>query len=173
MARVSNYSARPLIERRRDFKTHSDNFRGETHKPGDYVFTGRLSGKHSETLSQADYIVFSYATPIAWHLPDGWVVPPVTYSVSTARHQSIARAAARGEWSAHHQHPGWVLGLTRAQSEALDRLREGRKLWPISGRGGDRGDYSRRTLQAVVDKGLARWVTRDGVMPYIESTEGE
>lgn len=41
-----------------------------------------------------DYVVFSYSTPIAWHTPDGWVVPPVRYSVTTSRHQGQARLGA-------------------------------------------------------------------------------
>jgi hypothetical protein len=43
------------------------------------------------------YVVFSYQTPIGWVRTDGgkWRIPPVTYSVSTARHQNIVKLAAR------------------------------------------------------------------------------
>ena len=45
--------------------------------------------------SDVDYVVFSYSTPIAWHTPDGWVVPPVRYSVTTSKHQGQARWGAQ------------------------------------------------------------------------------
>lgn len=55
--------------------------------------TGALS-KHPAWLSRyyadanaIDYVIYSYHTPIAWHTPDGWVIPPVKYSISTTRHQ--------------------------------------------------------------------------------------
>ncbi|GAA4100962.1 hypothetical protein [Actinomadura miaoliensis] len=39
------------------------------------------------------YTVRSYATPIAWVRADGrMVVPPVTYSPTTTRHQNLCRA---------------------------------------------------------------------------------
>jgi len=34
------------------------------------------------------YIVYSYATPIAWYTErHGWVIPPVKYSPTTSKHQ--------------------------------------------------------------------------------------
>ena len=42
-----------------------------------------------------DYVVFSYNTPIAWHLrsTDAWLVPTVKYSATTSTHQSVVRQA--------------------------------------------------------------------------------
>lgn len=40
-----------------------------------------------------DYVVLSYATPIAWHTPTGWTVPDVRYSVTTSKHQGRIRTA--------------------------------------------------------------------------------
>lgn len=38
------------------------------------------------------YVVWSYATPIAWHTDEtGWVVPETTYSRTTNDHQRIVR----------------------------------------------------------------------------------
>lgn len=37
---------------------------------------------------EIDYVVYSYATPIAWHVTGQWVVPPVKYSSSTSHHQT-------------------------------------------------------------------------------------
>lgn len=40
------------------------------------------------------YVVYSYATPIAWWSPaGGWTVPDVRYSVTTGRHQGYVRTA--------------------------------------------------------------------------------
>ena len=45
---------------------------------------------------QITYVVFSYATPIAWHRKDtGWTVPSQKYSATTSRHQSIVQMAVR------------------------------------------------------------------------------
>lgn len=43
---------------------------------------------------QALYVVWSYGTPIAWAAPgEPLTVPAVRYSVTTSRHQGIARRA--------------------------------------------------------------------------------
>lgn len=53
---------------------------------------------------QVDYIVWSYGTPVAWHVADPeadmangyggfWEVPDVRYSVTTSKHQDKIRAA--------------------------------------------------------------------------------
>lgn len=49
---------------------------------------------------QPDYAVYSYGTPIAWHVPDDgddggerWVVPKVRYSPTTSHHQNLVRTA--------------------------------------------------------------------------------
>lgn len=55
---------------------------------------GRLPREWWEDVSRADYIVWSYDTPIAWRIPgEGWVVPDVSYSVTTSCHQGKIRAA--------------------------------------------------------------------------------
>ena len=50
---------------------------------------GRLPRNWAETFygDAPDYVVYSYATPIAWHGARGWTVPPVKYSLTTTRHQ--------------------------------------------------------------------------------------
>lgn len=62
---------------------------------------GRLDREHHSSVKRADYVVYSYSTPIGWHIPasdsDGgtayWVVPDDTYSVTTNRHQGLVRVA--------------------------------------------------------------------------------
>lgn len=43
------------------------------------------------------YVVFSFQTPIAWCISnetDKWVIPDVTYSVTTSAHQSLVMVEA-------------------------------------------------------------------------------
>ena len=76
---------------------------------------GHLNEKWYDSVRSADYIVWSYGTPIAWHVPctcngmgfianrwvftgecgckSGWVVPDDKYSVTTTKHQSKIVAA--------------------------------------------------------------------------------
>ena len=67
--------------------------------------TGYLPKEFNQSVrahrSQIDYTVYSYDTPIAWHLAvpgtDGmWVVPSVRYSNATSLHQSRVREALLG-----------------------------------------------------------------------------
>ena len=44
-------------------------------------------------LLGSDYIVYSYATPIAWFKNGEWQLPNHKYSVTTSKHQSIVRKA--------------------------------------------------------------------------------
>lgn len=85
----------------RDFKT------GAMHGESDdgYGFgsgTGRLPEDWRQVFKEdsPDYVVYSYATPIAWHVPDDgddggarWVIPDVKYSPTTTRHQNLVRTA--------------------------------------------------------------------------------
>ena len=62
--------------------------RGEVIQAGRWVFSGRLSPIYRESVKLADYVVYSYDTPIAWHRADGfWHMPDVKYSVTTSKHQ--------------------------------------------------------------------------------------
>lgn len=58
---------------------------------------GRLSANGRRQLYAAantlDYVVYSYATPIAWHTPEGWVIPLQQLSITTGRHQRLVRGA--------------------------------------------------------------------------------
>jgi hypothetical protein len=54
---------------------------------------GRLPADWRCTLQArehvVDYVVYSYATPIAWHDREaGWVAPDERYSTTSSRHQS-------------------------------------------------------------------------------------
>lgn len=83
------------ITNRRPFMAGTGNLRGEeTAVPT----VGALPSPHGVTLAQSDvdYVVYSYATPIAWHTCGGtWWVPDVNYSLTTTNHQNTVRAALK------------------------------------------------------------------------------
>lgn len=54
---------------------------------------GQLPRVYWDTAELADYVVYSYATPIAFHAQGVWHIPDVKYSVTTSKHQSKIRAA--------------------------------------------------------------------------------
>jgi hypothetical protein len=55
---------------------------------------GRLPAQYHASARLADYTVWSYATPIAWHVPGaGWVMPDERYSGTTAKQQGRIRTA--------------------------------------------------------------------------------
>jgi hypothetical protein len=78
---------RDVIAKREDFSTHGA-LRGEF---GPFISTGQLPADWRNLLQiGADYVIYSYGTPIAWHRPadDLWIMPDEKYSVTTSRHQS-------------------------------------------------------------------------------------
>lgn len=97
-ARESSRNAGEAMRNRQPMHNSNRTFRGEAiaPQPGRMVSSGRLY-LHPEWAArlageeQVDYVVWSYATPIAWHTPEGWVVPPVKYSPTTTQHQHTAR----------------------------------------------------------------------------------
>lgn len=101
MRYVSNHtSAREFISAREEFNGSS--MRGRKNPTGEI---GRLPGAwrdvYYHTANDIDYIVYSFATPIAWHTTKGlWLIPAVTYSGYTSKHQHYARMVAWDENSA-------------------------------------------------------------------------
>jgi hypothetical protein len=91
---------------REPFETHNKTLYGVAglHAGGSYYGgTGRLPSEYVKELRSAldnqdvIYIVYSYATPIAWVLKDGTEVkPPVKYSVTTSKHQGKLYGPAIG-----------------------------------------------------------------------------
>jgi hypothetical protein len=59
--------------------------------------TGRLEGSEAglyrASLSEIDYTVMSYGTPIAWHTLIGWYVVEQKFSSTTSKHQNYVRQA--------------------------------------------------------------------------------
>lgn len=81
--------------------------------PGHWSFSGQLPDRYRDLVRLASYIVYSYATPIAWFIEGtpsdlsdveslrawldngeasgAWVMPAVRYSVTTSKHQGKTR----------------------------------------------------------------------------------
>ena len=98
MLRIPNNKAHAAIRLREDFQ--GSNLRGGATKwlprvgalPSAQVRTLTADHALARALGEELYVVYSYATPIAWFAPSfGWVVPDVRYSQTTGRHQSRVR----------------------------------------------------------------------------------
>lgn len=97
---------RDILEKRQPFANSTKSFRGEQcHASQSFALT-RAShvGQMDESerlimLADAenygiDYVVYSFATPVAWVRSDGyWRVTDRSYSVTTAKHLSKLRTA--------------------------------------------------------------------------------
>ena len=95
-SRITNSEARDWIARRREFKNSTGSLRGARIEPGWVPDTlGELpySAATVGGVNSAEYVVYSYQTPIAWWTSrNGWVRPPVKYSRTTSRHQGLCPA---------------------------------------------------------------------------------
>ena len=67
-----------------------------------WVDPGRMTDSDSAAMRTAhdligiDFVVYSYATPIAYRTQDGnWTIPDAKYSVTTSKHQSVVSYAVR------------------------------------------------------------------------------
>jgi hypothetical protein len=82
-----------------EFRNSNGTFRGEWNHSGAFWSenTGWLPREYVERIQQDRplYVVWSYATPIAWLGPRGWVIPDVRYSRTTSGHQGKASVAIR------------------------------------------------------------------------------
>lgn len=80
-----------MIRDRQPFNTYGA-LSAEAVKPGSHRGSGHLDSGHREKFFAdshlIDYIVWSYATPIAWHKTDGtWFRVQQKFSVTTSKHQ--------------------------------------------------------------------------------------
>ncbi len=87
------------INRRSTFTTHGALRGGPTYGVALTGWDlGRLPLEYQDSIKgnpAVDYVVWSYATPIAWHneVTGEWTIPPVKYSQTTTQHQHTARMA--------------------------------------------------------------------------------
>jgi hypothetical protein len=94
--RSSFYTFAQVLRVHESFKTYGK-FEGQAGKPGDFThaFLGQLQEPYrtqfTRTADRIDYVVYSYATPIAWHneMSGEWVTTDdASYSPRTTTHQS-------------------------------------------------------------------------------------
>jgi hypothetical protein len=92
----------------RNFRTATLSHRGENIREGASLSLPtdtQLPAEWQDRFihSGAQYVVWSYDTPIAWWVPTseggpkethGWVIPDVSYSVTTSRYQGMCNLAA-------------------------------------------------------------------------------
>jgi len=91
--RTSNAKAGDLIADRIGFT--GNNLYGVVTPYDGHIQSGQLPQEFRDQLKldRPDFIVYSYATPIAWHSDKGWFIPEVKYSVTTSKHQNYVRRA--------------------------------------------------------------------------------
>lgn len=101
--KVTNSEAVGRIRNREPFQVKSGSLSGET------VYDGRVSGfsrflttsekARLADVTTADYAVYSYWTPIAWHDADGWHVFDRSFTPTTStRHLPVIRKALGARW---------------------------------------------------------------------------
>lgn len=86
------------VRQGREFKISTGNLSGGPVTPGRPGDLGRLgdavlSTFLAESVYRADYVIRSYATPIAWRAEGEWFVPWHGYGVTTSKHQGRVRMA--------------------------------------------------------------------------------
>lgn len=95
MSKISTRDAHGIARRvtkREEFDTHGA-LSGRTYSLGSGIMRGETFERFCGDVRDLRYVIYSYATPIAWQTPDGWVIPSDRYSATTSRHQSTVRQA--------------------------------------------------------------------------------
>ena len=66
-----------------------------------YLGAGKLNpqevSKLAGDISELNYLVYSYGTPIAWHTAAGWYVVAQKFSQTTSKHTNAVRRAITSE----------------------------------------------------------------------------
>ena len=92
MRKINNDEVRNFAPHRIAFETKSHNLEGRIYSDGfraTGLLTGYLPSRYHESVIGAAYVVCSYGTPIAWFKSCEWFIPPVRYSATTSKHQSM------------------------------------------------------------------------------------
>lgn len=75
------------------FSNSTGTFRGGPTRTPEHALRGQLPTGYLASLHRADYIVWSYQTPIAWRTGNCWVTPDEHYSPTTRHHQGQTNTA--------------------------------------------------------------------------------
>jgi hypothetical protein len=101
---VSNDEAQDRIKELKQFRNQTGALRAT---PGGASEYGYLPTGYHEQVRDAEYVVYSYRTPIAWVTADGdRIIPDVGYSPTTGQHQYIVKGAWREDgWRSSTEFP--------------------------------------------------------------------
>ena len=77
---------RDILENDQEFNTDQQSLRGRKISHPTEISIGRLDFD-LRNVSGVDYVIYSYATPIAWRRDGVWSVDDTRYSVTTSCHQ--------------------------------------------------------------------------------------
>lgn len=77
---------RDAIKNGQEFSNSNRSWRG-TQGNAPMWQTGQLPSEYELSAHAADYVVWSYNTPIAWRVDGEWITPDCRYSVTTSYHQ--------------------------------------------------------------------------------------
>lgn len=101
---ITNRQIPAKVAARQEFKANST--RAERSSLyGGYGIAYHLTAEQKAEIDASSYVVYSYATPIAWLLADGSLfLDDHKYSVTTSRAQGLVRRAmTEAEFTAHKQ----------------------------------------------------------------------
>lgn len=85
------YEAEKMIAKREPFRLRDLQTLWATDTPPDSI--GFLPPEYADSLTNAEYVVMSYRTPIAWEVDGYPYLPDVGYSPTTGVHQYTVKAA--------------------------------------------------------------------------------
>ena len=95
MSKFTNDQCGSRITKREPFENATGSFSGHLCPDGFTLLkywgggsnVGSLPTRFHPSIEGAEYVVRSYATPIAWFKNGEWFVPPTFYSMTTRKHQ--------------------------------------------------------------------------------------
>jgi len=92
MKQINQRDGEHYIATRQDFRASAlEGLDGRTNTYG-YLNDEEVA-QYERVKDSIDYVVLSYRTPIAWHSVEGWYVVKQKFSVTTSKHQNLARRA--------------------------------------------------------------------------------
>ncbi len=90
MKQTNQRDAIHYIATRQEFKASA--LSGTNTNEGAGKLDNEETARYNEAVSNgADYFVYSYRTPIAWHTLEGWYVVEQKFSRTTSTHQNYVR----------------------------------------------------------------------------------
>ena len=94
--KVTGKDAPEMIHNKRGFTNHGGTFRGDLYNgmPSPLGYMSMAAERvMRESMGEGGYVVYSYATPIAWYsnATGEWYYDDIKHSATTSRHQFYTR----------------------------------------------------------------------------------